>query len=91
MGAVVECVLDDAPPPLELRTAWMCKRWNCLPESGGLYEQDYRLIRRMNYTESIYNAVVRIRELKGKNIHQLTENERKILKMLMDNGLLFHA
>ena len=87
----MECVISRAPPPHELAMAWQCKRWNCLPDSGGLYEQDYVLTRRMAYFENVYHAVYRIRNLKGKNIHQLTENERLILRALMDKGILFRA
>lgn len=88
---MVECALDDAPPPPELRLAWQCSKWNALPEAGGLYEQEYQLLLRMNYTMSIFNAIRRIQSLKGKAIHTLTEGERKILRMLMDMGLMFHA
>lgn len=81
--------VDDKPPPPPLRLAWQCERWNTLPEAGGLYVQDARTLFEMNATLSIYNAIFRIKTLKGKNIHQLTDNERKILRMLMDNKLLF--
>ena len=87
----MECALDAAPPPSELRLAWQCTKWHALPDMGGIYDQDYATMLRMNYTMSIYNAVVRIRSLKGKAIHQLTDNERKILRMLMDMGILFRG
>ena len=91
MRAVVECATEDAPPPVELRLAWQCERWRTLPDDGNLYRQDFQTMFRMNLTSNIYNAVLRIYSLKGNQIHDLTENERIILRMLMDNGLLFHA
>jgi len=91
MQAVVECITDDAPPPVELRIAWQCNRWNTLPESGGLYEQDYRTLLLMTATSNIYNAVTRMQNLKGKRIHELTEAERKVIRVLVDNKILFHA
>ena len=91
IGAVVECALDNAPSPIELRLAWQCERWNTLPDDGGLYKQDYQTLLRMSFTQNVYNAIVRVKALTGENIHQLTDNERKILKMLMDNGFMFNA
>lgn len=87
----MEHITDNASPPAELKLAWQCKRWNALPEDGNLLGQDYVTMRRMTTLENVYNAVTRIKSLKGKNIHQLTDGERMILRFLMDEGLLFHA
>jgi hypothetical protein len=35
--------------------------------------------------------VIKIKSLKGTQIHTLSDGERRILRMLMDNGFLFHA
>lgn len=91
MRAVVECAVYDAPPPAELRLAWQCQRWQTLPEDGNLLAQDFVTMHRMNLYTNIYNSIVRIYSLKGKDIHKLTEHERTILKMLMDEGLLFNG
>lgn len=87
----MDCVVHDTPPPSELSLAWQCQRWNALPESGGLYEQDYQTIYRMTVFSNINNVVAKVRGLKGKEIHRLTDTERKILRFLMDRGILFHA
>lgn len=87
----MECITDNAPPPSELKLAWSCERWKTLPDAGGLYDQDYSLLHRMNAFTNIYNAVQRIKTLKGKQIHSLSDSERLILRYLMDNGILFHA
>lgn len=84
-------VLDQKPPPAELRLAWQCQKWNTLPNDGNLLGQDYLTMHRMTTLSNIQNAVVRIKSLKGKQIHTLTDNERMILRYLMDLGLLFNA
>ena len=89
MAAVVECVLDNATPPAELRLAWYCQRWGALPKSGGVYEQDYQTMHRMAVLQNIYNTVVHVKDAKPKEIHHLSDNERRILRVLMDNKLLF--
>ena len=89
--AVVESVTENAPPPAELRLAWQCERWHVLPNEGGLYNQDYLTMHRMNTLSAVYNAIVKIKNLKGTQIHTLSDGERRILRMLMDNGFLFHA
>ena len=78
---------SDAPP--ELLTAWQCERWRCLPEIGGYYDQDYYLMQRMASLSNVYNALNKLRNSRGTAIHNLTEAERKILKHLVDLGLLF--
>jgi hypothetical protein len=45
----------------------------------------------MTAFSNIYNVIMRMKNLKGKQIHQLTENERKIVRVLVDMKLLFHA
>lgn len=81
----------DEPPPKELLMAWECDRWRCLPETGGYYEQDYGLMRRMTALSNVYRALSKLRNASGKQIHNLTESERRILKLLVDMGLLFNG
>jgi hypothetical protein len=71
--------------------SWNCERWKTLPDAGGLYDQDYQLMHRMNALTNVYNAVQRIKSLKGTQIHTLTDSERMILRYLMDNRILFNA
>ena len=89
MQAVVECVTDNAPPPADLTLSWQCQRWHTLPEAGGMFDQDYRLVYRMTALSNIYDVVTRVRSLKGAEIHRLTDSERLILRRLMDYGILF--
>ena len=91
IGAVVECVTENAPPPADLKLAWQCERWHTLPDDGGLYAQDYQTMTRMTALNTVYSAVIKIKSLKGTQIHTLSDGERRILRMLMDNGFLFHA
>ena len=83
----MQCAQGDGPPPLELRTAWDCGRWNTLPEAGGLYDQDWLLMRRMSALDGVYRTVSRVHGLEGKQIHSLTQTERRTLRWLKDNGL----
>ena len=88
---MVDCVEAVAPAPPVLSLAWQCAKWGVLPAAGGMLDQDYALIRSMTAAENIYNAVYRFRHLSGKRIHELTDFERKVLRMLKDLGLMFHA
>ena len=80
----------DGDPPPDLTLALMCRNWSTLPDEGGMYDQDARVMKRMSGVLSIHNALTRWRTLTGKQIHQLTEGERKILKMLKDLGFIFN-
>jgi len=86
---VVACVDDGESPPSDLRLAWDCKYWNTMPEQGAYLDQDYFLLARMRALSNVYNVVSKLRNMKGAQIHQLTDSDRKILKMLVDLGLLF--
>jgi hypothetical protein len=57
MLAAADYGLDSkSPPPPDLELAFACKRWNSLPEAGGLLDQPAGLIQRMTVAENIYNA-----------------------------------
>lgn len=44
-------------PPYELKLAWQCRQFNCLPMSGGLLNQPAGLIDRMQIAYNIWEAV----------------------------------
>lgn len=85
------CIDDDEPPPPELNLAWQCEHWKALPDAGGLFDQDQRLMRRMTGTLNIYRAIEHLRNAQGEQIHSLSESERKILGSLVKMGLLFNG
>lgn len=87
----MECATGDAPPPSILTLAWQCERWNTLPDDGNLYAQDYITMYQMTGFLNVYNVIARLKSLKGKAIHSLSDSERKLLKYLMDQGILFNA
>ena len=60
-----------------------------MPEQGAYLDQDYFLLARMRALSNVYNVVSKLRNMKGAQIHQLTDSDRKLLKMLVDLGLLF--
>ena len=82
--AVVACVDDGAPPPPQLRLAWQCEEWNAQPEAGGMLDQDHALMVQMTAANNIYRTLKRFRGLVGKMIHSLSQEERRILKVLRD-------
>jgi hypothetical protein len=86
--AVVDCADLGDPPPQELLLAWDCKRWGALPRSGGLYDQPARVMQNMRIAENLYSTVTKLRSAKGKEIHNLTDSERALIKYLIDEGIL---
>jgi hypothetical protein len=83
----VECVYSAAPPPMELQLAWMCGDHR-LPDGGGVLDQDAGLMRRLTCCRNIYQVLYRMKHLTGKQIHTMTDNERKLVKALRDGGYL---
>lgn len=81
----------DTPAPPELRLAWECERWRCLPETGAYMDQDYSMLLRMSVLSNIYSAYSHYRNARGAQIHSLSEAERRILRSLKDDGLIFKA
>jgi len=86
--AAVLVVDGDEPPPIELRMAWQCQRWDALPDAGGMHDQDYQLLFRMTALLNVYDTVSLLRNMRGAEIHNLTTGQRKILKMLRDDKVL---
>lgn len=90
VARVVAVVDEDGAPPGELLLAWECERYpGSLPDAGGLLDQEWRVMYRMRMAQNIYNTMTRLRSAIGKQIHQLTDNDRAILKWLKDLGLLY--
>jgi hypothetical protein len=87
----VDCAEGHGPPPFELSVAWGCERWQVLPDAGGYMDQDYVLLSRMSALANVYNVIQRMKNLHGSRIHELTDNERRIARVLIDLGLMFHA
>lgn len=52
-----EKVRVSATPPRELKLAWQCRQFNCLPYSGGLLEQPVGLIDKMQLAYNVWEAV----------------------------------
>ena len=77
----------SSPPPA-LSLAQNCQGWNNLPEDGGYLDQDYKTMSEMNVTMNIYNIVNKVKNARGSAIHLLTNRERKMLKPLVEQGLI---
>jgi hypothetical protein len=85
---VVDCARGTAPPPAELSLAWDCQRWNALPDDGGVYAQEWILVYRMNVFTNIYDTIMRVSNMYGEQIHQLTTGERRIIRWLRDEKVM---
>ena len=88
---MVFCAQEGAPPPPELNLAWLCERWVALPDEGGIYDQDAQLISRMTAASNVYKTIVRIGNLHGEQIHNLSNQERDLLNDLRNMGLMYTA
>ena len=87
--AAANCARHGERPPIELRIAWDAKKWGALPEGGGMMDQDYGLMQRMNAVDNIYSTLARLQNMQGAQIHNLTDAERRLLGTLKDMGLLY--
>ena len=58
-----------------------------MPDDGGLFDQDYKLMRQMSGLSGVYNTVTYATNLKGKEIHRLTDSQRRMIRFLMDEGV----
>ena len=79
---------EGEPPPKELILVWDMERWSTLPESGGLLNQDAYVMHISSALQSIYKALSRLKNMKGDQIHDLSESERKIIGNLKRNGYM---
>ena len=85
---MVEVIDSGEHPPPELEIAWQCEHWHTLPEAGGYLDQDYGLMYKMTVFGNVYHTVGRLRTLTGANIHSLTDTERRLIKYLLDEGMM---
>jgi hypothetical protein len=76
-------------PPAELTIYWMCRRFpGALPQAGAIYDQDAGLMNRMAAADRVYSFVRHLRSLKGKQIHSLSDSDRRLWKSLITEGIL---
>ena len=67
--------------------AWLCEKYHTLPDPGGVNDQDYATMHTMETVSYVYRTITRLRRMYGKQIHDLTESERRLIRYLMDNQL----
>lgn len=87
----MECAEGEGPPPPELLLGWQCERFHCLPDLAGYYDQDYKTMTHMTALMNVHSVVKRWRSLSGKQVHTLTDAERRILRSLKDMGIMFNG
>lgn len=54
MRAAVQAARGKADPPPQLTLLWDCRRWDKLPDLGGVRAQDYQLMHQMKTLDSLY-------------------------------------
>lgn len=86
----MDCANGDGPPPSELSLGWQCERFHCLPDAGAYRDQDYQTMMYMTAFMNVHSVIKRWKSLSGKQIHSLTDGERKVLRYLKDLGLMFN-
>jgi hypothetical protein len=87
MTEAVDAVLEGSVPPQELIMAWRCRQWNALPEAGGVFDQPYTLMERMEALSNIYDTMSHYANAQGEQIHGLSHQERRLLKWLKDEKI----
>src|SRR3990167_10452939 len=80
--AVVAVVEKGAPPPPVLVLEWDAQRYHTLPETGGLFAQDYGLLKKMKAAGNVHETLSRFRGMIGKEIHRLSDSERRLIRAL---------
>lgn len=85
---MVDFIDDDQPPPSILETAFLCRKWNSLPEAGAVYDQDYGTITRMSAVLNVYDTVSKLRRAKGDQIHQLSASQLRLIEWLRENRMI---
>jgi len=85
----VGAAYGKAEPPADLRIMWYCQRWGALPEAGGIYDQSDTQMHRMSVLDNVHRAVYKKQSIiNPHDIHNLTESDRRILKWLIDEGII---
>lgn len=82
------CVDGGGPPPPDLELAFLCMPHH-LPDAGAINDQDYATLIRMRGAYNIYSTLSRVRNMTGAQIHDLTNEERRLLALIRDMGLLY--
>lgn len=87
MAAAKKAYYDNPPPP-PLELAWQCQRYHCLPDPGGFLDQDYSTVLQMTAVTNVHDAIMRFRNARGPEIHNVSDSDRAIFKFVLDEGLL---
>ena len=85
MGANID---KGAPPPKELVLGWDMEHWQALPDAGGLLDQDAGMMQRIRVLLNVHRVYSRLRNMKGDEIHKLTNSDRRIIGALKKMKLI---
>ena len=73
---------DKEPPPI-LNLYWQCMKWGALPKVGGMNDQDYRTIFKMNILSRVYDAALAWHSPKMK----MTADQERVFLWLHEIGV----
>ena len=86
--AVVASINGKEDPPPVLRLSWMSRKYSALPEAGGVLDQEYAMLHKMDIVSNVHDALSRLRGFKGDAIHGMSAGDRRLIKSLRDMGLV---
>lgn len=86
--AVVASIDGKEDPPPVLRLSWMSRKYSALPEAGGVMDQEYAMLHRMDIVSNVHDSLTRLRSFKGDAIHGMSAGDRRLIKSLRDLGLI---
>jgi len=52
-----------------------------------MFEQSYKRLQNMTVLSNVYSTISHMRNLKGEQIHSLTDAQRRLIRWVMDQGI----
>ena len=86
--AVVASIDGKEDPPPVLRLSWLSRKYSALPEAGGVMDQEYAMLHKMDVVSNVHDALNRLRGFKGDAIHGMSAGDRRLIKSLRDMDLI---
>ncbi len=83
MRAVVDFAKDKSPTaPAELSYYFQCQRWGSLPANGGMDDQSYVRMKRLDISATVYYAV------KAWRTGKASEQDKKVIMYLAQQRIM---
>jgi len=52
-----------------------------------MFEQSYKRLQNMTVLSNVYSTISHMRNLRGEQIHSLTDAQRRLIRWVMDQGI----